>query len=70
MAGFGGFSVQPVNWPTSPDLIAQTAYDLGSLHNHRETQYHPNRHHNPETNDLSFDRICEECCSSFRRTLA
>ena len=46
LAALGGFSVQPVNWPTSPDLIAQTAYDLADLHTHRQTDNLPNiRYH-------------------------
>lgn len=46
LAALGGFSVQPVNWPTSPDLIAQTAYDLEHLRTHRQTDNLPNiRYH-------------------------
>ncbi len=36
LTGSGGIGGQPLNWPTSLDLIAQTAYDLERLRIHRE----------------------------------
>jgi hypothetical protein len=46
LATSGVLSGQPVNWPTSPDLIAQIAYDLADLHTHRQTDNLPNiRYH-------------------------
>jgi hypothetical protein len=42
----GGFGGQPPNWPTSPDLIAQTAYDLEHLHTRQESDNPPsNQYH-------------------------